>query len=163
MLYLHFAKVNSLQEISDGFRLSCGNLNHLGITKKVPKKSSLSYEIIQRYRHLFEDFFHVVLTSIQSENDFKRESFNVRIKKKIFALDSNLVSLCLSLYDWAKYRNQKGAIKLHTLLDYDGCLPVYVHAGDGKLSDNKAAYHIKIPSGSVVVADRGFVDFKLLS
>ena len=163
MLYLHFAKVNSLQEISDGLRLSGGNLNHLGITKKVPKKTSLSYENKNRNWQVFGEFFHTVLASIQNEIDFKREKFRIRIKKKIFALDSTLVSLCLSLYDWAKYRNQKGAIKLHTLLDYDGCLPVYVHVSDGKLADNTAAYQIKIPSGSVVVADRGYVDFNLLS
>ncbi|HMS32744.1 MAG TPA: transposase [Ignavibacteria bacterium] len=82
------------------------------------------------------------MASIQNEIDFKKEKFKVRIKKKSFALDSTLVSLCLSLYDWAKYRNQKGAIKLHTLLDYDGCLPVYVQVSDGKLADNRAAYQI---------------------
>lgn len=163
MLYLHFAKANSLSEISNGLRLSGGNLNHLGITKKVPLKSALAYENKHRDWHIFGEYFYNVLNSIQSEIEFKREKFRFRIKKKIFALDSTLVSLCLSLYDWAKYRSTKGAVKLHTLLDYDGCLPVYIHVSDGKLSDNKAAYHIKIPSGSVVVADRGYVDFKLLS
>ena len=62
-----------------------------------------------------------------------------------------------------KVPKNKGAVKLHTLLDYDGCLPVYIHVTDGKTSDNKAACKIGIPSGSVVVADRGYVDFDLLS
>ena len=100
--------------------------------------------------------------TIQSEQNFKREKFKFKIKRKIFALDSTLISLCLSLYDWAKYKSTKGAVKLHTLLDYDGCLPVYIHVTDGKVPDNKAAYLVKIPSGSVVVADRAYVDFKLL-
>jgi len=163
MLYLHFAKANSLSEISNGLRLSAGNLNHLGMTKKVPKKSSLSYENMHRDWHLFSEYFGVTLGAIQSELEFKKEKFKVRIKKKVFALDSTLVSLCLSLFDWAKYRRTKGALKLHTLLDYDGCLPVYALITDGKMADNKAAYEIRIPQNSVVVADRGYVDFDLLS
>ena len=163
MLYLHFSKSNTLSEIANGLRLTGGNLNHLGITKKVPKKNSLSYQNKHRDWHVFCEFFQSMLFSIQSEMDFKREKFKFKIRKKIFALDSTLVSLCLSLYDWAKYTSTKGAIKLHTLLDYDGCLPVYIHVTDGKVSDNNAAYHVKIPSNSVVVADRAYVDFKLLN
>ena len=163
MLYLHYSNSNSLEEISNGLRLSGGNLNHLGITKKVPKKTALSYINIHRDWHLFCEFFQKTLFSIQSDQKFKREKFKFKIKRKIFALDSTLISLCLSLYDWAKYRSTKGAVKLHTLLDYDGCLPVYIHVTDGKTADNKAAYFIKIPTGSVVVADRAYVDFKLLN
>ena len=163
MLYLHFSKSNTLSEISNGLRLTGGNLNHLGMTKKVPKKSSLSYLNKNRDWHLFSEFFQRTLAEIQSRIDFKRERFKFKIKKKIFALDSTVISLCLSLYDWAKYRSTKGAVKLHTLLDYDGCLPVYIHVSNGKMSDNKAAYEIPIPSGSVVVADRGYVDFELLN
>ena len=113
--------------------------------------------------HLFNEFFQKTLFTIQSEQKFKREKFKFRIKRKIFALDSTLISLCLSLYDWAKYTSTKGAVKLHTLLDYDGCLPVYKHVTDGKVADNTAAYFVKIPTGSIIVADRGYVDFKLLN
>jgi len=163
MLYMQFANSNSLSEISNGLRLSGGNLNHLGITKKVPLKSSMSYINKHRDWHLFHEFFNSLLNEIQSECSFKRKRFKIKLKRKIYALDSTVVSLCLSLYDWAKYKSTKGAIKLHTLLDYDGCLPVYINVTDGKVSDNKAAYDINIPSGSVVVADRGYVDFKLLN
>ncbi|MCU4174321.1 hypothetical protein J1N11_04465 [Marinilabiliaceae bacterium N1Y90] len=54
-------------------------------------------------------------------------------------MDSTTISLCLNLFDWAKYRKKKGAIKLHTLLDFDGCLPVYINLSDRKLNDAKAA------------------------
>ncbi len=163
MLFMQLANSNSLSEISNGLRLSGGNLNHLGITKKVPVKSSLSYINIHRDWHLFHEYFKIVLSEIQSECVFGRKKFKIKLKRKIYALDSTLISLCLSLYDWAQYRSTKGAVKLHTLLDYDGCLPVYINVTDGKVSDNKAAYKISIPPGSVVVADRGYVDFKLLN
>lgn len=162
MLYLHLAKANSLSEISNGLRLSGGNLNHLGIMQKVPQKSSLSYINQHRSWRVFSEFFYKMLEEIERECNFGKKRFKVKLKKKIYALDSTVISLCLSLYDWAKYRTKKGAVKLHTLLDYDGCLPVYVNVTDGKVGDNTAAYNINIPKESVIVADRGYVDFNLL-
>ena len=95
-------------------------------------RSALSYINIHRDRHLFCEFFQKTLFSIQADQKFKLEKFKFKTKRKIFALNSTLISLCLSLYDWAKYRSTKEAVKLHTLLDYDGCLPVYIHVTDGK-------------------------------
>jgi hypothetical protein len=67
------------------------------------------------------------------------------------------------LFDWAKYKTAKGAVKMHTLLDYDGNLPAYVNITDGKTADNKGAYDIPLLKGSVVVADRFYNDFSLLN
>ena len=92
---------------------------------------------------------------------FKRVKF--RIKSKIFLLDSTTISLCLSLFDWAKYKTAKGAIKMHTLLDFDGNLPAYVNITDGKTADNKGAYDIPLLKRSVIVADRFYNDFSLLN
>ena len=85
-------------------------------------RSALSYINIHRDRHLFCEFFQKTLFSIQADQKFKLEKFKFKTKRKIFALDSTLISLCLSLslYDWAKYRSTKEAVKLHTLLDHDG-------------------------------------------
>jgi len=83
---------------------------------------------------------------------FKQVKF--KIKSKIFLLDSSTISLCLSLFDWAKYNTKKGAVKMHTLLDFDGNLPAYVNITDGKTADNKVAYQVPLIRGSVLVADR---------
>ena len=85
-----------------------------------------------------------------------------RIKSKILLLDATTISLCLSLFDWAVFRKKKGAIKLHTLLDFDGCLPVYVHMTDGKVHVSMPAKQIVLPKDAVVVADRAYVDFPTL-
>jgi hypothetical protein len=69
----------------------------------------------------------------------------------------------LDLFDWAKYRTQKGAIKLHMLLDYEGFLPSFVNVTTGKIADVTEARRLVIPADSVVVADRGYEDYKLLS
>ena len=71
--------------------------------------------------------------------------------------------VCLSLFDWAKYKTKKGGVKLHTLLDFDGNLPVYVNITDGKTADNKGAYDIPLVENSVIVADRFYNDFHLLN
>jgi hypothetical protein len=69
----------------------------------------------------------------------------------------------LSLFDWAKYKTAKGAVKMHTLLDFDGNLPAYVNITDGKTADNKGANDIPLLRGSVIVADRFYNDFPLLN
>ena len=84
--------------------------------------------------------------------NFKRVKF--KMKSKILLLDSTTISLCLSIFDWAKYKTTKGAVKMHTLLDYDGNLPTDVNVTDGKTADNKGAYDIPLVRQSVIVADR---------
>jgi IS4 transposase len=78
-------------------------------------------------------------------------------------LDATTISLCLSIFDWAKYKTAKGAAKMHTLLDFDSNLPAYVNITNGKTADNKGAYDIPLLKGSVIVADRFYNDFSLLN
>lgn len=77
-------------------------------------------------------------------------------------LDSSTVTLTMSLFEWAHYTTRKGAVKMHTLLDYDSLLPEFVNVTDGKCGDNRAAFDIHVTPHSVVVADRGYCDFSLL-
>lgn len=86
-----------------------------------------------------------------------------RIKSKTLLLDSTTINLCLCLFDWGKFRKKKGAIKLHTLPDYDGFLPVYMNMTNHKVHDAKATKEIVLPKDAVVVADRAYVDFETLS
>ncbi len=159
MLFCQFSKLNSLRDVTNGLKSTSGNLNHLGL-KLSPSKSSLSYQNQNREWQLFQDYYFKLLQKLSGIARFKQTRF--RIKAKILLLDSTTISLCLSIFDWAKYRKKKGAIKLHTLLDYDGCLPVYINLSDGKLHDAEAAKQIVLPSDSVVVADRAYIDFENL-
>jgi len=160
MLFCQFSKSQSVRVISNGLRSATGNLNHLGV-EKAPSKSTLSYQNKWRDWELFRDYYHQLLETLGQQAYQKRTKF--RIKSKIFLLDSTTISLCLSLFDWAKYKTAKGAVKMHTLLDYDGHLPAYVHITDGKTADNKGAYDIPLLKQSVIVADRFYNDFSLLN
>jgi len=159
MLFCQFAKSTSVRDISNGLRSATGNLNHLGVDR-APSKSTVSYQNKQRDWTLFRDYYYKLLSHLGQQADFRQVKF--RIKSKIFLLDSTTISLCLSLFDWARYKTTKGAVKMHTLLDYDGHLPAYVNITDGKTADNKGAYDIPLLKGSVVVADRYYNDFPLL-
>ena len=160
MLFCQFAKSQSVRDISNGLRSATGNLNHLGIDR-APSKSSISYQNKHRNHELFKEYYFQLLESLGQHPKFKQVKF--RIKSKIFLLDSTTISLCLSLFDWAKYKTAKGAVKMHTLLDFDGNLPAYVNITDGKTADNKGANDIPLLKGSVIVADRFYNDFPLLN
>lgn len=160
MLFCQFAKSQSVRDISNGLRSATGNLNHLGISN-APSKSTISYQNKNRTHELFKAYYFHLFESLGQHPKFKQVKF--RIKTKIFLLDSTTISLCLSIFDWAKYKTAKGAVKMHTLLDFDGNLPAYVNITDGKTADNKGAYDIPLLKGSVVVADRFYNDFPLLN
>ena len=160
MLFCQFAKSQSVRDISNGLRSATGNLNHLGINK-APSKSSISYQNKNRSHELFKEYYFELLQSLGQHPRFKQVKF--RIKSKIFLLDSTIISLCLNLFDWAKYKRAKGAVKMHTLLDFDGNLPAYINITNGKTADNKGAYDIPLLKGSVIVADRFYNDFSLLN
>jgi IS4 transposase len=79
------------------------------------------------------------------------------------SLDSSVIELCLSMYDWAKFQRTKGAVKLHLLLDHDGYLPAFAVLTTGKVHDVRIAQTLKFQPGTIVVEDRGYVDYQLFA
>ena len=161
MLFLHLAKANSIREVTNGIKSITGNLNHLGIDHKTPSKSSLSYINKHRDWRIFREFYFRLKNDLQGRGYLQRKMFN-KIDKKIYLLDSTLISLCIKVFDWATYRKQKGAVKLHTLLDYDGLMPSYLFMTRAFQSDVKHAQYMNMPAHSVIVADRAYEDFRML-
>ena len=86
-----------------------------------------------------------------------------RFKSKLYSLDASTVDLCLSMFPWAKFKQTKGAVKLHVGIGHGGYLPTFVRITDGKRSDIEAARVLEVPRGSIVVADRAYVDFAWLN
>jgi hypothetical protein len=160
MLFCQFAKSSSLRDISNGLRSATGNLNHLGVNI-APSKSTIGYQNKNRDWELFRDYYYELLKSLGQQAGFKQVKF--KIKSKIFLLDSTTIGLCLNIFDWAKYKTTKGAVKIHTMLDFDGNLPAYINITDGKTADNKGAYDVPLLKNSVIVADRFYNDFSLLN
>ena len=158
MLFCQLAQARSLREISDGLKSCEGKLKHLGLARE-PKRSTLSYANAHRPWELFERLFYDLLAQCQALSPKKK----FRFKNKLLSLDSTTVELCASMFDWARFRQTKGAVKLHLLLDHDGYLPVFGHVTDGKVGDVKVAQTLDFPKGSIVALDRGYVDYELFT
>jgi hypothetical protein len=158
MLFCQLAQARSLREISDGLKSCEGKLKHLGLEQE-PKRSTLSYANAHRPWELYERLFFDLLTQCQALSPKKK----FRFKNKLLTLDSTTIELCASMFDWARFRQTKGAVKLHLLLDHDGYLPVFGHVTDGKVGDVKVAQTLDFPRGSIVALDRGYVDYDLFT
>lgn len=160
MLFMQFANANSLRDITNGLRSATSNLNHLGLVK-APSKSGLSYINEHRSFELFKDFYFALYDKLEPSVQRKRQ-YAKRLKRKIFIMDASVIPLSLSLFDWAKFRTKKGAVKLHAVLDYDTALPSYAVISNGNSHDVVTARQTYFPPESVLVMDRAYVDFKWL-
>ena len=160
MVFMQLSGSSSIRDIANGLLSATGNLSHLGIYKS-PSKSSISYLNQTRSYEVFQDLYFELLRKLEPRLEKARQHTH-KLKRQIFIVDSSIIPLSLSLFDWAKFRTTKGAIKLHAVLDYDTGLPNYAVISDGKKHDVKVAKSIAFPSGSVVVADRAYVDYKWL-
>lgn len=161
MLFMHMANATSIRDITNGLRSATGNLQHLGV-HRAPSKSSLSYINAHRSYKIFEELYYSLLDLLEPSLQ-RRRKYAQRLKRKIFIMDSSIIPLCLSLFDWAKFRTHKGAVKLHAVLDYDTGLPCYAVMTDGKQHDIKIAAQTLFPTKSVLIVDRAYVDYEWLN
>jgi len=159
MLFCQFGRAHSLREICGGLASCEGKLKHLGIDVS-PKRSTLAYANANRPWSLYQTVFEQLLAKCQLGMAGRRTRKKFRFKNKLVSLDSSVIDLSLSLFDWAQFRRTKGAVKLHLLLDHDGYLPSFAVVTNGKTSDIKVARRLRFERGTVVVMDRGYIDYE---
>jgi hypothetical protein len=158
MLFCQLGRAHSLREICHGLATCEGKLAHLGI--QMPKRSSLAYANAHRPWELYRDVFVTLLDRVRSDVCAPKK---FRFKNKLVSLDSSVIDLCCEMYDWAKFRRTKGAIKLHLLLDHDGYLPCFAVITEGKVHDVKVAQDFSFAPDTVLVYDRGYNDYELFA
>jgi len=156
MLFCQLGRAHSLREICQGLSTCEGKLSHLGIS--APNRSSLAYANEHRPWELYQKVFFSLLDRCRSARPLPKK---FRFKNKLVSLDSTVIDLCVSLFDWAKYRRTKGAIKLHLILDHEGYLPSFGVITEGKVHDVKIAHILSFDPGTVVVDDRAYNDYRL--
>jgi hypothetical protein len=159
MVFCQLAQARSLRETCDGLASAVGKVVHLGI-QNVAKKSTLAYANQHRPSGFFRDLFLHLATGFQRETagTGKRK---FRFRHRLVSIDASVITLCLSLFPWAAYTRTKGGVKLHLMLDHDGYWPTYAHLTEAKVHDVHFARTLALPKGSVVVMDRGYVDYEL--
>ena len=160
MVFMQLADATSCRDISLGLKSATGDLNHMGVTK-APCKSSISYLNQHRNYKIFEELYFAILEKYESSLS-RRRKYAARLKRSIYIMDASVIPLCLSLFNWAKFRTTKGGIKLHSVLDYDTGLPCYALITEADMHEAKMAEGTLFPSGSVLVIDRGYVNYSWL-
>lgn len=159
MLFCQLGRAHTLREICGGLASCEGKLKHLGLLD-APKKSTLAYANEHRPWGLYQAVFGQLLAKCQMFIAGRGQKKKFRFKNRLISLDSSVIDLSLSLFDWAKFRRTKGAVKLHLLLDHDGYLPSFAVITDGKTSDIKVARKMRFDPGSVLIMDRGYIDYE---
>jgi hypothetical protein len=159
MLFCQLGRAHTLREICGGLASCEGKLKHLGVSD-APKKSTLAYANENRPWGLYQTVFQQLLGKCHTVIAGRGKNKKFRFKNKLISLDSSVIDLSLSVFDWAKFRRTKGAVKLHLLLDHDGYLPSFAVVTEGKKSDIKVARKMRFDPGSVLIMDRGYIDYE---
>jgi len=156
LVFAQLAGRHSLRDVVSSMASQAKALAPLDLTP--PKRSTLAEANERRPAALDQALFATLYARCQGV----APGHGFRFKNPLFSLDSTTISLCLSLFPWARFRRAKGAIKVHTLLDHAGHIPAFVVITEGKRSDIAIARGLKLPTGSLVAMDRGYIDYRFL-
>ena len=157
-----FAQLTSRESLRD--TVSCLNavksqLYHLGFTRKL-SRSTLADANSKRNWRIYSDYAQILIQ--QTKRLYADEPLPVNFDNSVYALDSTIIDLCMSVFPWAEFRSTKSAIKLHTLLDLQGDIPEFIHISTATLSDMEALDYIPLKPGCLIIMDRGYIDYARL-
>ena len=158
LLYAQAASKITLRDIQTALGTQQPKLYHLGLP--AVKRSTLADANAKRDPRIMERLFYRLLERCQA----LAPKHQFRFKNPVRCFDSTTVDLCLELFPWAKFRQTKGAVKLHCQLDLRGQIPSFVVMTDGKCSDIHAVRSfLDLIPDSIYVVDRGYIDFDWLN
>jgi hypothetical protein len=149
----------SLRDIEACLRAHSAKLYHLGIRGGV-SRSNLAHANEQRDWRIYAEFAQALIGIARPM--YADDPLEVDLANTVYALDSTLIELCLSVFPWASYRSNDSAVKLHTLLDLRGSIPTFLYVSDGKFSDFAILDQLIPEPGAFYVMDRGFIDYARL-
>lgn len=159
MAFAQLTYRESLRDIQACLRASQQKLYHMGIRGKVSRNTLAHANQVRDWR-IYENFAQVLI-GIAREL-YINDNFGVELDQTAYALDATIIDLCLSIFPWAKFRNRKGAIKLHTLIDLRGSIPAVVIITHGKIHEVTILDDLLIEPGAIYIMDRGYLDFARL-
>lgn len=149
----------SLRDIQVCLRSKINKLYHMGIRGRV-SRNTLSNANNQRDWRIYADMAMILIH--RARKLYINEPFGIDLNNTVYALDSTTIDLCLALFPWARFRKNKGAVKLHTLLDLRGNIPSFIDITGGKVHDVNVLDILIFEAGSFYIMDRGYIDFKRL-
>src|ERR1700680_1218093 len=159
MAFAQFTYRESLRDIQAVLRSSPDKLYHMGIRGRVSRSTLADANETHDWR-IFADFAQRLIAMARPL--YASDPIGAELDQSLYALDSTTIDLCLSLFPWAKFREHKAAVKIHTLLDLHGNIPTFIRITDGKVHDVNILDEILPEAGAFYVMDRGYIDFERL-
>jgi len=159
MAFAQLTYRESLREIVTCLNAMQNKLYHLGFRSHI-SRSTLADANENRDWRIYADFAQLLINDARKL--YSDEDFAFELDNTLYALDSTTIDLCLSLFPWASFRKHKGAIKLHTLLDLRGNIPLFIKITDGLVHDVNILGELIPEPGSFYIMDRGYLDFNRL-
>jgi len=123
-------------------------------------RNTLAHANQVRDWHIYADFAQILIA--QARSLYANEDFGIELKQTVYAFDATTIDLCLSLFPWAQFRQRKGAIKLHTLMDLRGSIPTLIFVTHGKVHEVNLLDDLFLEPGAIYIFDRGYLDFARL-
>jgi len=159
MVFAQLTYRESLRDIEACLGSIGGKLYHMGIRSKIAKSTLADANELRDWR-IYADFAQVLIAIARPL--YAQDPIGVDLNESLYALDSTTIDLCLSLFPWARFRQHKAAVKMHTLLDLHGNIPTFIGITDGKVHDVNMLDEILPEVGAFYVMDRAYVDFERL-
>jgi hypothetical protein len=159
MAFAQLTYRESLRDIEACLQAQKSKLYHMGIRSSVSRNNLAHANKVRDWR-IYADLAHVLIQTARKM--YAGDNFALELENTVYALDATTIDLCLSMFPWAKFRKNKGAVKLHTLLDLRGNIPTFIHISDGKLHDVNILDILPLEAGAFYVMDRGYLDFTRL-
>jgi len=159
MAFAQLTYRESLRDIEACLRVAKTKLYHMGIRGKI-SRNTLAHANETRDWRIYADFAQALIKTAREL--YAGDELGVELNRTVYALDATIVDLCLSVFPWAKFRKSKAAVKLPTLLDLRGNIPVVISITHGKIHDVKILDELFIEAGAVYLMDRAYVDFARL-
>jgi transposase len=159
MAFAQFTYRESLRDIEACLGSMGAKLYHMGFRSRIARSTLADANETHDWR-IFADFAQHLVSVARPLH--VEDPMGVDLDHSLYALDSTTIDLCLSLFPWAKFRQHKGAVKMHTLLDLHGNIPTFIRITDGKVHDVNILDEIVPEAGAFYVMDRGYIDFERL-
>lgn len=159
MAFAQLTYRESLRDIEACLNALHSKLYHSGIRSNISRSTLADANNLRDWR-IYADFAQVLINIARPL--YVHDDIGVELDEMVYALDSTTIDLCLSLFPWAKFRRRKAAVKMHTLLDIHGSIPVFIYISDGKMHDVNILDILEMEAGAIYLIDRGYIDFSRL-
>lgn len=159
MAFAQLTGRESLRDIEACLRAAGGKLYHAGVKARVSRNTLAKANELRDWK-IYRDIALILID--QARTLYASQPLAMNLKRAVYALDSTVVDLCLSLFPWAQHRRYKSAVKVHTQLNLRGNIPAFIRVTGGQKHDVHFLDHVIFEAGAFYIMDKGYIDFQRL-